>query len=106
MIHQIKTADQFFQLILENKQVVVKFSAVWCGPCASFSPVFEAIAQEDTNTTYAEVDVDQLSQLTEEYAIRGIPAVLFFESGHYVGRVAGAANKSSFLTTKEKMFNR
>ena len=45
-----------------GKIVVVKFGAVWCGPCVALAPKLEKLAKEYTgnpNVLIASVDVDE-----------------------------------------------
>lgn len=43
-------------------QVVVDFSAVWCGPCRMISPYFEQLSEDPAfqHIIFLKVDVDQV----------------------------------------------
>lgn len=94
------------QTLQENAEVVVRFSADWCGPCKAFAPAFNEVAASDTQATYVDIDADSNPDLTAEYGVRGLPSVLFFIHGQVVGRVAGAMTADKFREVVTKQFNR
>ncbi len=81
MITHIKTKQEFQDFIKEGS-VVVDFFATWCGPCRMLAPVLEDIDEEYKGTIkIAKVDVDELSEIAEEYMVQSIPTLLFLKDG-------------------------
>ena len=56
-------------------QIVVDFSATWCGPCRMISPEFERLSSEYPNIVFLKVDVDEVEvstgQLKSVFQITG-----------------------------------
>jgi thiol-disulfide isomerase/thioredoxin len=41
-------------------QVVIYFSASWCGPCRFMQPAVKAMASKFTDVAFVKIDVDEL----------------------------------------------
>lgn len=60
-----------------NRPVVIDFYATWCGPCHTYKPIFDKIAEEYANkATFIRVDVDKCRDLAEKYNITSIPTTI------------------------------
>ena len=71
------------------------FSATWCGPCKSFKPVMNEIAGEGYHVEF--IDIDNLSDLAQQYNVRSVPTVVIEENGSEVNRLIGATTKQIVL---------
>lgn len=70
--------------------VVVDFWAPWCKPCKLLSPILEELAGDPHfHFVLAKVNVDNNPQLSMQYSIQSIPAVLAFVDGEMVDGFVG-----------------
>src|SRR6476661_21979 len=87
--------DSNFQneVINSDKLTVVDFWAEWCGPCRAIGPVIDELSKE-----YAgKVNVDENPQVSMNYGITSIPAILFIKNGQVVDKLVGAQAKGNFV---------
>ena len=78
--------------------VVVDFWAEWCGPCRAIGPVIEELSKEyDGKVKIGKVNVDNNPQLSINYGITSIPAILFVKNGQVVDKLVGAQPKANFI---------
>ena len=96
-IREITSAD-FESLVLKSeKPVLVDFNATWCGPCRMLKPTLEAVAAERTDVDVIGVDIDENSDLAEEYGIYSIPCLILFKNGMEAERSVGLIPKERVL---------
>jgi len=66
---------------------LLKFSAVWCGPCKSLSNNFKHVNLGDVDLV--EVDIEDDFDKAQQYNIRGVPTLVLLEDGVEVKRKSG-----------------
>lgn len=93
------TDTNFKEQVLDSgKLTVIDFWAEWCGPCRAIGPVIEELAKEyDGSVNVGKVNVDQNPQLSINYGITSIPAILFVKGGQVVDKLVGAQPKAQFV---------
>lgn len=90
------TDSNFDSIIKSNKVVVVDFSATWCGPCRTLAPMIDQLAiQFRGKAVIGKIDVDGNPNSTAKFAVRNIPAILFFRDGKLVDKQTGGATQSA-----------
>ena len=71
------------------------FTATWCGPCQSFKPVMNEIANEGYSVQF--IDIDQSRNMAIQYSVMSVPTVIIEENGIEVDRFVGSIPKQQVL---------
>lgn len=80
----------------ENKVALLDFSATWCAPCRTMSPIIDQLAQE-----YAEkadiqkIDIDEHNELAKQMRIQSVPTMVLFKDGLETKRLIGLQDKKT-----------
>jgi len=98
------TADNFEQTITSNDLILVDFWAPWCGPCRSFAPIYESVAEQYPDVVFAKVNTDEEQALAAHFNIRSIPTLMIFKENIIVFSQAGSLPASALeeVITKAK----
>ena len=90
------TDANFQSEVLESKTLnVIDFWAEWCGPCRAIGPVIEELSKEyEGRVKIGKVNVDVNPNVSVNFGITSIPAILFFKNGQVVDKQIGAVPKS------------
>ena len=92
---KIINAKEFNEEVLTSKEkVLVDFYADWCGPCKMLGPILDEISKD--HTVY-KVNVDNESDLAQNYGIMSIPCMIVFQDGKEVNRLVGLHSKADIL---------
>jgi len=79
--------DNFNDVVMnEDKDVLVSFTAPWCGHCKTLKPIFEKVAQAfkpESNCVLANFDADAAPNkpIASSYGVQSYPTLKFFAKG-------------------------
>ena len=98
MAHEFTDANFKTEVLESNKLTVIDFWAEWCGPCRAIGPVIEELAKDYEGTVnIGKVNVDHNPEISMNYGITSIPAILFIKGGEVVDKLVGAQPKGNFI---------
>ena len=89
------TLDSFESTVTAEGIAIVDFWAEWCGPCKTFGPIFEEVADANPDVTFAKVDTEAEQQLAGSLGIMSIPTVMIFRDGIQLFAQPGALPKAA-----------
>lgn len=82
---------------------MIDFWVQGCVPCKAIAPVIEELAQEmEDSAVIGKMDVNHNPNLSMEYSIITIPALLVFKGGKKVDAIMGVAPKAKIKAVFEK----
>ena len=85
-------------VLASDKLTVIDFWAEWCGPCRAIGPVIEELSKEyDWRVNVGKLNVDHNPEVSMNYGITSIPAILFIKGGQVVYKLVGAQPKGNFV---------
>ncbi|MBN9349205.1 MAG: thioredoxin [Chitinophagaceae bacterium] len=93
------TDSNFKEKVIDSdKLTMVDFWAEWCGPCRAIGPIVEELSKEyEGKVNVGKVDVDRNPELSAQYGITSIPAILFVKGGKVVDKLIGSQPKTNFV---------
>lgn len=84
------------QIVNQNeKSVLLKFFATWCGPCKAFTPIVEEFASEHPEIIVGTVDIDQCPEIADRFNVASVPTLVVLKNGKETGRSVGLKSKGA-----------
>ncbi len=81
------------QAASDPNNILLDFSAKWCGPCQQMSSIVSKLERE--NYPIRKVDVDEEKGLTRQYQVESIPCFILIVNGREINRVTGATDEKT-----------
>lgn len=78
--------------------MILYFTADWCGPCKQTRPIVEELNREQIMAKFFIIDVDSEIEMAQDFGIRSIPTFIIIKDNKEVHRVTGAKTKEELLS--------
>lgn len=94
------TTDNFDDMIKNNRDVFVVFSAPWCGPCKAYVRNIATFAP-NISIPICKVCVDDEISVARKFNITTVPTTILFREGRPIATQTGILNHAALV----KMIN-
>jgi protein disulfide-isomerase A1 len=100
------TKDTFDDAVKNNKYLLVKFVAPWCGHCKALTPAYAAAAKQllesGSDIKLGSVDATIEQDLAQKYDVKGYPTLKFFSDGTTLEYTGGRTEDDIISWLKKK----
>lgn len=79
--------DTLQQFIADEKDVIVQFSAGWCGNCRVMKPKFKKLAAETKGLKFVIVDAEKFPESRKMANVDNLPTFATFKDGKLINQV-------------------
>jgi len=97
------TKESFSDIVAAHNIVMVDFWAPWCGPCRSFAPIYEQVAEQYPDIAFGKVNTEVEQELAEHFEIRSIPTLMAVRESVVIFMQAGALPAAALHDVIEKV---
>lgn len=87
---QLTSTDNLEDLLSAHEHSLLFFSASWCGPCKSMTPIVENVSNAmSEHLNIIKVDVDASQNDAIDYGIRSVPTLLLVKNNEIIAQQVG-----------------
>lgn len=79
--------DSLQQVVNENKEVIVQYSAAWCGNCRLMKPKFKRLSAENDAVTFVIADAEKFPVSRKLATVNNLPTFAIFKNGELVNQL-------------------
>jgi thioredoxin 1 len=81
------TEDNLQQFVEDNGNVIVQYSAGWCGNCRLMKPKFKRLSTENDAITFVIADAEKFPDSRKLASVKNLPTFASFKNGALVKQV-------------------
>ena len=73
--------------------MILYFTADWCGPCKQTKPIVEELNREQIMAKFFIIDVDSEIEMAKDFEIRSVPTFVVIKNNTEIYRTTGAKTR-------------
>ena len=107
-VKQLKSTEEYNEMISKSSLSVIKIGAEWCVPCKIMRDRLSKLDALKTNdTSFAEIDADddEFVDIIEQLNVRSIPVIVYFKDGNLLKKSIGLIQEDDIYNTINELSN-
>uniref|UniRef100_A0A0K2U3Z3 Monothiol glutaredoxinS17like [Cucumis sativus] n=1 Tax=Lepeophtheirus salmonis TaxID=72036 RepID=A0A0K2U3Z3_LEPSM len=89
-VGDIKSADEFRQIIKEDQITLVHFWVPWAKECPVMNEALEELAKVEQEAAIYRLHAEDVLDIPSEYKVTAVPTFIFYSKGQVLERIDGA----------------
>ena len=82
---KVKSLSHFDKIIKKYPNIIIDFTASWCGPCKQLKPILKRLNSEIDEIQIITVDVDKLEPIADVFDVMSMPTLIAMKNGNKRG---------------------
>ena len=82
---KVKSLSHFDNIVKTYPNIIIDFTASWCGPCQMLKPVLKRLNSEIDDVQIITVDVDELEAIADVFDVMSMPTLVAMNKGRKQG---------------------
>lgn len=96
--------DGNFKAQIASGVTMVDLFTTWCGPCRSFAPVVQKLADAYAGRAkVGKMDVEQAPGASAPLGVTNVPTVIFFKDGQEMQRFSGVRSEREISAILDRL---
>lgn len=93
-MRKIESAEQFYDVIGQDKSAVVKFVTTWCPDCKKLNTFIDDIIAKHADKEWYEINSEEFPEISDKYEVMGVPSLLVYKNGEKQGHLHSKYTKA------------
>ncbi|MBA6351417.1 MULTISPECIES: co-chaperone YbbN [unclassified Colwellia] len=103
MMKQLTLDDSIDDLLSQHQYSLLYFTASWCGPCKTMSPIVEGASDLMKNRfNTIKIDVDSMASVAADYGIRSVPTLMLVNNSAIIDQRVGGLPQQQLIQWLEQ----
>ncbi|AAZ25023.1 MULTISPECIES: thioredoxin family protein [Colwellia] len=101
---QLTSADSIDDLLSQHQYSLLYFTASWCGPCKSMSPIVEDVSGlMNGRFNTIKIDIDNMANVAADYGIRSVPTLMLVKNNEIIDQRVGGLPPQQMMQWLDKL---